>query len=224
MRFSTAANMHGFQDSVLNYLGPIDAVNELAERLAERMYERVDGRLWMGAHMRRGDCTPLVFPARRSLTVLITVVDLGWAMEHDPEAHVLRVKEHLSVGREVVEQVKERGPVPYDVPGAAVNADLVTRGAPWAPDPFYVATDERAEDALATIAAHGAVFLDDLLEMDDLRTFGWPLMLTDFRALVEQHLLAHAAFFYAHSMSSVAGGIVNMRANAGADKRTALLD
>ena len=36
-------------------------------------------------------------------------------------------------------------------------------------------------------------------------------MFTDVLALVEQATLAHAAFFYAHAMSSVAGGVVNLR-------------
>ena len=68
------------------------------------------------------------------------------------------------------------------------------------------------------------MFLNDLLTIEDRRAFGWPLIITDVRALVEQALLAHSAYFYAHSMSSVAGGIMNMRAARGADPRTILLD
>lgn len=45
-------------------------------------------------------------------------------------------------------------------------------------------------------------------------------MLTDVRALVEQALLARAGFVYASSKSSMAGGMVNMRARAGKDVRT----
>ena len=60
--------------------------------------------------------------------------------------------------------------------------------------------------------------------MADRRTFGWPLMITDIRAVLEQSLLAHSNYFYAHAMSSVAGGIVNMRAAFGADPRTVLID
>lgn len=60
--------------------------------------------------------------------------------------------------------------------------------------------------------------------MDDRREFGWSIMLTDVLALLEQSLLSHAAYFYAHAFSSVAGGVMNLRASAGADPRTASLD
>jgi hypothetical protein len=60
--------------------------------------------------------------------------------------------------------------------------------------------------------------------MEDRRVFGWPLMFTDVRAILEQALMAHSAYFYGHGMSSVAGGIVNMRAAHGADPRTVLID
>jgi hypothetical protein len=49
-------------------------------------------------------------------------------------------------------------------------------------------------------------------------------MFTDFRAILEQALMSHSAYFYGHAMSSVAGGVVNMRAAHGADPRTLLID
>ena len=54
--------------------------------------------------------------------------------------------------------------------------------------------------------------------------FGWPLMLTDVLGLVEQAVLAQTDYFYAHAMSSFAGGTINMRAAAGLDPRTAVID
>jgi hypothetical protein len=63
-----------------------------------------------------------------------------------------------------------------------------------------------------------------LLTIDDRRAFGWPIMLTDVVGLVEQAVLAHAYYFYAHAMSSYAGGVINMRAAAGQDPRTAFSD
>lgn len=92
------------------------------------------------------------------------------------------------------------------------------------PPRFYIATDERDPAALAAIAARGAVFLGDLLTPADARAFGWPLLLTDVRALVEQAVLARAGFFYAQAMSSLAGGVVNLRGAPGADPRTAVLE
>ena len=59
-------------------------------------------------------------------------------------------------------------------------------------DRFYVDTDERDPDALQVFSEAGGVFLTELLEMEDRREFGWQLMFTDVRALVEQSLLAHS--------------------------------
>lgn len=49
-------------------------------------------------------------------------------------------------------------------------------------------------------------------------------MVTDVLALVEQSVMARGYYFYAHAMSSVAGGAVNLRAARGADPRTTLID
>ncbi|KAI0314068.1 hypothetical protein OF83DRAFT_1285805 [Amylostereum chailletii] len=205
VRFTAPEARTAFQDMVLHHIVPVDAVFALAAGLARRMRARVDGRLWMGAHMRRGD-----------------FVRAGWVMEQDPLDHVNRVKERLTKGRKILEDLKDIEA--YPVPGVQPNPEQLALAPPLPSDPFYVATDERDPDALATIAAHGAIYLSDLLTMADRRAFGWPLMLTDVRALLEQALLAHSAYFYAHAMSSVAGGIVNMRAAHGADPRTLLID
>ncbi|KAF8274078.1 hypothetical protein EI94DRAFT_1776054 [Lactarius quietus] len=114
--------------------------------------------------------------------------------------------------------------ITYDLDGAQPNLEQATLLPPHSDDPFFVATDERDPDARRKIADAGAVFISDLLTMDDRRAFGWPLMLTDVRALVEQQLLAHSAFFYGHLMSSLAGVITNLRAARGADPRTMLLE
>ena len=62
-----------------------------------------------------------------------------------------------------------------------------------------------------------------MLTVDDQRELGWPLMLTDVRALVDQEVIARSAFFSGSALSSVAGGIINMRAAHGADRRTAFI-
>jgi hypothetical protein len=88
---------------------------------------------------------------------------------------------------------------------------------------FYIATDERDSGNVAYLRNHGAILVSDLLTIEDRRKFGWPLMITDVLSILEQATLSHAAYFYGHSSSSVAGGVVNMRAARGADRRTALL-
>ena len=66
--------------------------------------------------------------------------------------------------------------------------------------------------------------MSDLLTIEDRQAFGWPLMLTDVMALVEQEVLVRSSFFYGHRLSPFAGAIVIMRAGRGADPRTVLLD
>lgn len=87
-----------------------------------------------------------------------------------------------------------------------------------------MATDERNPKNLEYMRKNGAILVYDLLTVEDRQKFGWSLMLTDVLALVEQAILMHAAYFYGHAMSSVSGGIINMRAARGADPRTSLID
>ncbi|TFY76959.1 hypothetical protein EWM64_g7055 [Hericium alpestre] len=205
LRFTTTEAREIFADFALHHLHAFPKVFELADKLAQRMSDLTEGRLWMGAHMRRGD-----------------FVKLGWAMESSAEAHIARVKKHLAAGRKTLIGLSELQT--YDIPGAVADPTQLSRRPPLPDDPFYVATDERNPEALDTIAKGGAVFLNDLLTIEDRQEFGWPLLLTDVRALVEQAVLARSAYFYAHAMSSVAGGIMNMRAVRGADPRTIQLD
>lgn len=143
----------------------------------------------------------------------------------EPEAHVQRVKERLGSGRDILMDLHFRADLStYDLDGAQPDPEQATRQPPHGDDPFFVATDERDPEARHKIAAAGAIFLSDLLTMDDRREFGWSIMITDVLALVEQQLLAHSSFFYAHAMSSLAGVITNLRAARGADPRTMIMD
>jgi len=205
MRFTGPRGRANYASMVVHGIVPPRWVFDLGEILASRMRELVDGRLWMGAHMRRGD-----------------FVRLSWAMELSPEAHVLRVKNRLQAGRSVLEHLGEL--TTYDLDGVAPDLEQTALALPLPDDLFYVATDERDPNARQAIAEGGAVFISDLLTMEDRRRFGWPLMITDVLALVEQRLLVHSAFFYGHAMSSLAGVITNMRAARGADPRTMLID
>ena len=150
------------------------------------------------------------------------VVRLGWVMEKTPEAHMERVKNRLAVGHSVLERLGNV--TTYDIENVEPDMEQTILPPPLPNDRFYVATDERDPDALRIFSEAGGVFLSELLEMEDRREFGWPLMLTDVRALVEQSVLAHSAYFYGHMLSSFAGRVTNLRAARGADRRTALLD
>jgi hypothetical protein len=143
-------------------------------------------------------------------------------MEKKIEDHVKRVKNRLEIGRSVLGHLENI--TTYDIENAKPDMEQISLPPPLPDDRFYVATDERDPDALRVISDAGGVFLIDLIEMEERRAFGWPLMLTDVRALVEQLVLAHSAYFYGHTISSCSGRIANMRAARGADPRTALLD
>ncbi|KAL4073627.1 hypothetical protein J3A83DRAFT_4091128 [Scleroderma citrinum] len=205
--FTTSASRSRFTQTVLYDMRLRENIIKLAWILRERMLAINDGRLWMGGHMRRGD-----------------FVRLQWAMEGDFRAHLTRIKRHLDEGRRVLESIHGGSVTTYDVPDAKPDLSVVYLDPPLPGDKYYIATDERNPDNLAYLREQGAVLITDLITTDDRREFGWSIMLTDVLALLEQALLSHAAYFYAHAFSSVAGGVMNLRASAGADPRTAKLE
>jgi hypothetical protein len=157
--------------------------------------------------MRRGDCKyhffPLSFQAEGDA---IAVLRLGWVTDMEPEAHVQRVKERLGSGRDILMDLHFSADLStYDLDGAQPDPEQATLQPPHGDDPFFVATDERDPEARQKIADAGAIFLSDLLTMDDRREFGWSIMITDVLALVEQQLLSHSSFFYAHAYEFAGG-------------------
>jgi hypothetical protein len=103
--------------------------------------------------------------------------------------------------------------------------EIYNREPPLASDSIYLATDERSEEGLQYLRQNGAILFNDLMTQEDRRQFGWGLLFSDVVALVEQQVIGKgSSFFYAHAMSSVAGGIVNLRAASGCDSRTSYLD
>ncbi|KAK0454088.1 uncharacterized protein EV420DRAFT_1749629 [Desarmillaria tabescens] len=232
MRFTSRAALDQFVALVLDDVRRIDAVLALADAMVERMYMFTEGRLWMAAHIRRGDFV------RHNLV-----------MERSPKEHMARVKNHLKEGVDFIRALRIgeetlkicdvpvslqisrenqgyggfcRVPDPYP---AGMDMEILKNKAPLAGDWFYVATDERNKKVLEEFRKEGAVFMDDLLTISDRRNeLSWALMFTDFRGLVEQIVLSRAAFFYGHALSSVAGGVMNLRALGGMDPRTADVD
>lgn len=56
LRFTTAEGRDQFSRLVLHQMRPIDKVLDLADLLNQRMLALNSGRMWVAAHMRRGDC------------------------------------------------------------------------------------------------------------------------------------------------------------------------
>jgi hypothetical protein len=89
---------------------------------------------------------------------------------------------------------------------------------------IFIATDSNDPTELEYLHSQNVKLISDLLEPAERRIVGWPLLLTDVQAEVEMIVASHGAFFWGHEMSSVAGGIVNMRAARGKDPRTHMID
>lgn len=108
----------------------IDDVLSLAERISDRMFALNGGRLWMGAHMRRGDCRLFFRLNPYETTHGCTVARLGWSMDADFGVHLARIKTHLQSGREVLVSMHGGKANAYDVPDAHPDPLLVTLDPP----------------------------------------------------------------------------------------------
>lgn len=64
MRFTTEKARDEFASIVLHDMHPHDKVYDLAGLLHRRMLAKNDGRMYMSAHMRRGDCEMPIFAHR----------------------------------------------------------------------------------------------------------------------------------------------------------------
>jgi hypothetical protein len=56
MLFTEEPSRKRYASKVVHSLIPPQPVFDLAEVLSSRMLELTEGRMWMGAHIRRGDC------------------------------------------------------------------------------------------------------------------------------------------------------------------------
>ena len=85
-------------------------------------------------------------------------------------------------------------------------------------------TDERSPKALDHMRKQGAVLIQDLITEEDRQLVGWPLVFGDVSGQVEQLIASYGVFFSGHTMSSLAGGIANLRAARGFDPQTSVFD
>jgi hypothetical protein len=136
--------------------------------------------------------------------------------------HLRKVKGHLRKGRLILEGL--RNVTTYDIEGVEPNLEQITLPPPLENDRFFVVTDEPDPIARRVIRDAGGVLLSDLLTKEDRRELDWPLLFSDVRAIVEQHVLVRSAYFYGHISSSFAEWVEKMRAAHGVDRQTTLLD
>jgi hypothetical protein len=95
--------------------------------------------------------------------------------------------------------------------------------SPAVPYRFFLMTDERSPEGLEYLRRNGAVLVQDLLQPEDRQVVGWPVIVTDVLALVEQSLAARCDGFVGQAWSTVASGVVAIRAARGLDPATAIL-
>ncbi|GJJ13799.1 hypothetical protein Clacol_008056 [Clathrus columnatus] len=131
---------------------------------------------------------------------------IGWVKDKSLESHLKHVQEIFEQGRKRLVRQVLRG------------------GMPREDDPYFIATDERNSTNLDYMRQNGAVIIYDLLTIEDRREIGWPLLFTDVLGIVEQRVAASSAFFYGHALSSLAGGVVNIRTTMGFDSNTWIID
>lgn len=89
---------------------------------------------------------------------------------------------------------------------------------------IFIATDERTSTGLAYLRSQKVVLISDLLTPELVRLVGWPLLITDVLGLVDQLVMSYGAFFWCHTMSSLAGGVINLRGARGKDPETTWIE
>ncbi|KZT50933.1 hypothetical protein CALCODRAFT_488317 [Calocera cornea HHB12733] len=203
MWFSTPQARDEYSEFVLYTMRRPENILRIAHRVDLRMRKIVGGRMWMAAHMRRGD---------------FTTVD--WVRVGSIEEQWNRVHGRLNEGRQVLQNIWHKSKQTYEVPGAQPYEGWQGALPPAHTDPFFLATDERDPENIAFLRNQSAILINDLLTPEDRQELGWPIMMTDFLGLLEQAILARSAYFVGRMESSVSGGALNMRAAWGMDPRT----
>ncbi|QRV82583.1 O-FucT domain protein [Ceratobasidium sp. AG-Ba] len=205
MRFTSAAARDAYSQIGLYAMRAPERYWRTAAQVEARMRAKCGGRMYMAAHIRRGD-----------------FIRFGWASDENIEVHVKSVRDKLRGGASTLAAIKKE----YSEQGGSttVDTEIARYEPPQEADPFYVATDEHSQYGIDVIRRFGGVLIDDLLTPEDRQACGFEMLYSDLVGLVEQIVMSRASFWNAHAMSSLAGGVVNLRAARGADPRTALLD
>ncbi|GJN87885.1 hypothetical protein Rhopal_000840-T1 [Rhodotorula paludigena] len=87
LRFTTFSARDDFVDMVLRGIRAPPRIREVGQRLAKRMAERVNGRRWVAAHLRRGD-----------------FVNIAWSPAKDALVHFDKTKKALDRGVGVLQE------------------------------------------------------------------------------------------------------------------------
>ncbi|ORY06728.1 hypothetical protein K493DRAFT_310485 [Basidiobolus meristosporus CBS 931.73] len=82
---------------------------------------------------------------------------------------------------------------------------------------FYLATDETSPDAFDDLYQHGMIRIYDLMDQEFVAKYSHLATFGDWLALLDQEVLARSRFFVPTYLSSVSGGILNMRKKQGVE-------
>ncbi|GAA6043640.1 hypothetical protein JCM8097_000849 [Rhodosporidiobolus ruineniae] len=192
--FSTAAAREGFRAMVLRGVRAPEGVRRAGEELARRMEEKVGGRRWVAAHLRRGD-----------------FVDIAWSPSKDPVVHFNETKVALAKGvEEVKKHYSDRLPLPDDPFYLATDESNATSLAYYRQHGALLLTDllhPSPSSSSPSSPSDNSPYSDPLLTAH----LGPSAAYTDVLGLVEQQILARASFFVGSELSSTTGGAVNVR-------------
>jgi len=96
--FSTQKARDDFTEMVVRGIRAPNRIRIVGERIAKRMQEKVDGRRWMSAHLRRGD-----------------FVGIAWSPSKDADVHFNKTRAALNEGVKVLaEHYEDRLPKSND--------------------------------------------------------------------------------------------------------------
>ncbi|TIB36988.1 hypothetical protein E3P86_02327 [Wallemia ichthyophaga] len=199
VHFTSKGARNDFKKIILQDMRPLPRLYQLAAIIDERMREKNDGRAWTAAHLRRGD-----FESQ------------GWAMEANFNDHLDRIKDHLNSG---IQMINKNPKYLHKISGSNDSPKMPQQG-----DYFYIGTDERNATNLEYVRSQGGVLLSDIVTPTDRDELGPIALYTDVLSLLEQLIMANSAYFYGFALSSVAGGVVNLRTAEKYNPKTALID
>ncbi|KAK9760257.1 hypothetical protein K7432_015932 [Basidiobolus ranarum] len=80
---------------------------------------------------------------------------------------------------------------------------------------FYLASDETSLDAYEMLYRYNMIRIFDLMDSEFVSEYTYLGVFGDWLALLDQHILARSEFFIATYMSSLSGGVLNMRKGLG---------
>ncbi|KAF9960079.1 hypothetical protein BGZ70_008689 [Mortierella alpina] len=198
-KFSTKQSLERYQNIALNEIQVSKELQEAREFILKKLLAKLNNKPYMGFHYRQGDFNAY-----------------GWSRDENNDFAVHKFmyaswKHRTNKGKEC------------DINFGALEVDGNNyRQVPWdkmqgcLDKQFYVASDKTDPKFLQSIKDAGGVTIHELMDDDEFRKrFLHMTVIGDYLGVIDQWILAHAEVFYGSRLSSVTGGVLNMRMKLG---------